>query len=53
MSRLQEKITEVVGPARDISTAMIPTSKQFSEYFWRTLYAPTHNYKQQLGPQLV
>jgi hypothetical protein len=26
MSRIQEKITVVVGPAHDISTAMIPTS---------------------------
>ncbi len=38
MSRIQEKITVVVAPARDISTAMIPTSKWFSEYFWHTLY---------------
>ncbi len=27
MSRIQEKITVVVGPARDISTAMIPMLK--------------------------
>jgi len=31
MSRIQEKITVVVGPACDISTAMIPTSKYESK----------------------
>jgi len=34
----KKKITVVIGPARYISTAMIPTSKSFSEYFWGTLY---------------
>ncbi len=38
MSTIREKKTVVVGPARDIFTDLIPTSKCFSEYFWRTLY---------------
>ena len=43
--------TVVVGPA--LSTTMIPTAKQFSEYFFaRPLFnIPTHNHKPQLGLQ--
>jgi hypothetical protein len=45
MSRTQEKNTVVVGPARDISTAMIPTSPSEKKQ------SSTHNHKPQLGPQ--
>ena len=38
ISRIQEKYTVVVGPVCDISTAMIPMLKYFSEQFWHTLY---------------
>ena len=55
MSRIREKSPVVVGPACDISTAMIPASKWFSEYFLAhpLFNTPTHNHKPQLGPQHI